>query len=171
MLSYIAPNVHELRSLQAGLSDLSLNESSAYSDSMLSWHTNEKFRLSVETKLPAWILSEGVLQSALRLLPFVDCLFVKAGSKGLVVVQRTSREQLPAFETEAKKGARVVTTVGPQGGLVISSYEALRLDSTASAVGGGDSLLGGLLAGISKGLRPSYPADLDRLVYIGQRYD
>ena len=169
VLSYIAPNIHELRSLQAHLLDLPINESPAYSEFLLSWQTDEIFRHHVETRLPEWVRSEGVLQSALRLLPLVNGLFVKAGSRGLLVVLRVRREDLAEFVNVAKQGNSTVIAVGSEGGLVVRYYEALKLDKTASVVGGGDSLLGGLLAGIAKGLQPSIPEDLDRLVHIGQR--
>lgn len=168
VLSYMAPNVHELRSLQAHLTDLPLNESSAYSDIMLSWQTDEMFRQRAEKTLPSWVLSEGVLQSALRLIPLVNCLFIKAGARGLLVVQRVNSKEFGDWQKLEGRVGTVVTAAGSDGGLVIIYHEAIKLEKTASVVGGGDSLLGGLLAGLSSGLKTD-PAGLDKLVLIGQR--
>ena len=168
-LSHMAPNVAELRSLHRHLISLPLQDSPAYNEAVMSWTTDERFRHGLEKRLPGWVREEGVVQSALRLLPLVDCLWIKAGGRGLLVVQKCTKEELAGFES-GSKDLPVVTASGSLGGIVISYHRALKLERQVSVVGGGDSLLGALLAGLVSGLRSARPADLLRLVELGQRW-
>jgi pseudouridine-5'-phosphate glycosidase/pseudouridine kinase len=164
----MAPNVAELRSLQRHLMSLPLQESRAYNEAVMSWTTDERFRHGLEKRLPSWVREEGVVQSALRLLPLVDCLWIKAGGRGLLVVQKCTKEELAVFESDSRN-LSIVTASGPSGGIVVSYHSALKLERQISVVGGGDSLLGALLAGLISGLHSTRPNDLLRLVELGQR--
>lgn len=173
-LTHMTPNIHEVRALNTRISNLSLFDTSPYfRQCLVGFRSTELFRNAIRKKLPPWVTEEGVVQMAMQLLPFVECLWIKAGRRGLLVMQRIPRSDGAAIASwkQASAQPNTVTTDESETGLVaIRYYDALPLKSTASVVGGGDSLLGAILAGLTKGVKATHPDGLDRLARIGQRY-
>jgi pseudouridine-5'-phosphate glycosidase/pseudouridine kinase len=126
--------------------------------------------------MPEWIINEGIVQMAVSLLPIINTLFVKSGSRGVLVVQRVSGEQAvhewKAETARIPKGLLVAAaTSGPAEAVVIRHFPALELpdNEVVSVTGAGDNLAGAMLAAISRGLKTSKPHDLEQIVEIGQR--
>lgn len=126
-------------------------------------------------RLPKWVLDEGVAQMAIRLLAtsLFGTLFVKSGSRGVLVAQRVSNVDHASEWTALPKGkgTAVIRSGLPGDVLVLKHYAALPVSEreVRSVTGAGDNLAGALLAGMSRGLSPARPANLDRLVELAQR--
>lgn len=169
-LTHMAPNIAELRSLYDHLRSLDLFETSAYfRNTLISFQTDEIFRNQIRTRFPEWVTSEGIVQMAVHLLAFVDCLWIKAGRRGLLVIQRLPIGTSTETEWSVAASASCVISPGTQGMLTIQYFSPLKLEKTESVVGAGDSMLGALLAGMVSGLDWTRPADVVKLADIGQR--
>jgi pseudouridine-5'-phosphate glycosidase/pseudouridine kinase len=169
-VTYSTPNIHELQTLfeSVSFSDSPAFEAGSWFDGI----TVSADQLSL--RLPSWVVNEGVAQMAIRLLPIVGTLFVKSGSKGVLVVQRVSGVDKVARWKQLRptKGTVVVgSSSTPSEAVVIRHYAALAFDESemGTVTGAGDSLLGALLATLISDLDPSVPSDLDRIVDIAQR--
>ncbi|GAA6063003.1 hypothetical protein JCM10212_002644 [Sporobolomyces blumeae] len=169
-VSYATPNIHELQTLfqEVAFSDSTMFEPGAWFDG-ITVHADQ-----LSLRLPSWVVNEGVAQMAIRLLPVVGTLFVKSGSKGVLIVQRVSGVDPVARwkSLRAEKGTVVVASrTTPSEAIVLRHYAALALDESemGSVTGAGDSLAGAMLAAMVHGLDASIPRDLDRIVDLAQR--
>lgn len=111
---------------------------------------------------------------AIRLLPLVGTLFVKSGSKGVLVVQRVSGvDNVSRWKRlHPAKGTLVVgSSATPSEAIAIRHYPALTLDEKemGSVTGAGDSLAGAMLASFVSRMDPSAPSELDSIVDLAQR--
>lgn len=170
-ISHMAPNIHELKALYQCLRD---SERLIFdAEHMDRFSTNEQFRNDLRKNLPTWVTEEGIVQMAVQLLPVSETLWVKAESRGLIVVQSIEKDkgQSAAWRrTASSRSNQTVACSGAAHDLVVRYYPALPIADTASVVGGGDSMLGAILAGVVKGnLRSWVPSELDTLAEIGQR--
>ncbi|BGP21739.1 hypothetical protein JCM10295v2_000614 [Rhodotorula toruloides] len=170
-VSFAAPNIHELSHLyqHIAFSDHPLYNSAPWFDHI----TAPAHELSLY--LPKWVLDEGVAQMAVRLIStsLFGSLFIKSGSRGVVVVQRVSGvDDVGAWSSlPSRKGTVVVCSTRQADAVVLRHYPALELDQghVETVTGAGDSLAGAILAGLVRGWRPSLPHGLDQLVGLGQR--
>ncbi|GAA5980604.1 hypothetical protein JCM10908_001705 [Rhodotorula pacifica] len=171
LVTYAAPNIHELAQMyeHASFSEHSLYAAREWFD----YYTVSAQDLAL--RLPKWVLDEGVAQMAIRLLAtsLFGTLFVKSGSRGVLVVQRISNvDQSGEWAALPKSKGTAVIRSGLLGDvIVLKHYAALPLKESEirNVTGAGDNLAGALLAGISRGLMPTLPLDLDRLVELAQR--
>lgn len=171
LVSYSTPNIHELQTLfqTVAFSDSPMFEPGAWFDGI----TVSADQLSL--RLPSWVINEGVAQMAIRLLPIIGTLFVKSGSKGVLVVQRVSGVDKVARwnQLRAIKGTLVVRSSStPSEAVVLRHYPALSLDDkdVGTVTGAGDSLAGAMLSALVSDLDPSVPSQLDQIVDLAQRY-
>ncbi|GAA6019173.1 hypothetical protein JCM11491_001402 [Sporobolomyces phaffii] len=170
-VSYATPNIHELQTLFDAVAFASVERS--FEPGM--WFdgiTVGADRLSL--RLPAWVVSEGVAQMAVRLLPLVGTLFVKSGARGVLVVQRVSGVDAVARWTAlapAKGTLVVASTTTRAEAVVLRHYPARALDAdvVGTVTGAGDSLAGAMLAALVSNLDPSVPAHLDTIIDLAQR--
>lgn len=92
----------------------------------------------------------------------------------MLVVQRVTGVDAVAAWTRLpkRKGTVVVLSdSGPSDAIVLRHYAALELGDAkgGTVTGAGDNLAGAILAGLTRGLDPAAPQDLDRLVELAQR--
>jgi pseudouridine-5'-phosphate glycosidase/pseudouridine kinase len=124
-----------------------------------------------------WLREEGIVQKATGLLPYFGNMWIKSGARGVVRVavlpdaeagssgSTSSSATAPVYgmgdgvrPTEGENGGnRMVyplSGVHPGKSLVIAHYPApvMRPEEIISTTGAGDSLVGGLVAGLVKGL-------------------
>ncbi|GAA5866197.1 hypothetical protein JCM3774_004115 [Rhodotorula dairenensis] len=171
LVTYTTPNIYELTQMyeHACFSEHAMYSAREWFD----YYTVSAQDLAL--RLPKWVLDEGVAQMAIRLLAtsLFGTLFVKSGSRGVLVAQRVSRvDQSSEWTAMPKgKGTAVVQSSMPGDILVLKHHAALSVPEheVRSVTGAGDNLAGALLAGMSRGLSPARPADLDRLVELAQR--
>lgn len=104
-----------------------------------------------------------------------ECLFVKSGARGVVVVQRVrGRERVEAWARLASAGEKgcVVSRseVSEEEAVVVCHCEGLELGGEVGSVtGAGDNLAGAMLAAMVRGLDPGKAGELKRVVEVGQR--
>ncbi|KAL8291460.1 hypothetical protein RQP46_002438 [Phenoliferia psychrophenolica] len=84
LVSYATPNIHELAALYQHTQSEDNEQHRVYSPGMWFDSINVNADL-LATRLPAWVLEEGVVQMAVQLLPVINTIFVKSGSRGVVV--------------------------------------------------------------------------------------
>jgi len=111
---------------------------------------------------------------AVRLLSIFNTLFVKSGSKGVLVVQRVSGVEAVSSWKRLRpvKGTVVVgSSSTPSEAVVLRYYEGLKIgeEEIGTVTGAGDSLAGALLAGMINKLDPAVPQDLDRIIDLAQK--
>jgi pseudouridine-5'-phosphate glycosidase/pseudouridine kinase len=91
-----------------------------------------------------WITREGIVQKAIGCLPWMESIWIKSGAKGLLHVR--------------------ITMIPPPGGSVMQELEGVHqgkylavthhpatvipVDEVVSTTGAGDTLVGGLVAGL-----------------------
>ena len=106
-----------------------------------------------------WIGEMGVVQMAITLLPYVGNMWIKCGSKGMVrlgispLPPSFNSSTLPTSTTSKKNRGLVHALPEDMGYLIIHHYEALRIpeEEVVSTTGAGDTLVGGLVAGLLSG--------------------
>ncbi|KAM0754973.1 Indigoidine synthase A-like protein [Meredithblackwellia eburnea MCA 4105] len=171
-ISYSTPNIHELTSLYTHMrnSEHPLYEAGPWFDGI----TVRADALAA--RLPEWILKEGVVQMAVQLLPVIRTIFVKSGSRGVVVVQRVSGvDAVAGWVRESwTKGIPLVVAksdTDPGEAVVIRHFDALKLndDAVGTVTGAGDNLAGAMLAALVRGWSPDVPSDLTAIVDLAQK--
>jgi len=87
---------------------------------------------------------QGVIQKAIGLLPFVEDLWIKCGSLGVVRVHITSDKGGPGELRHSLPNGRV---------LRVKHFSPLTIkeEEVVSTTGAGDTLVGGLVAGLLSG--------------------
>lgn len=148
-LSHLSPNLLELGILHSAFADLSEQEeerSWAFTNSL---NLEADFRSKVEAlgRAPGseWLVRDGVVRMALGLLPWVEHLWIKSGAKGVVSIGITDRGPVGT-------GGIAHPLAGKHQGkfLVIRHYPALAIPASEmiSTTGAGDTLAGGIVAGL-----------------------
>ncbi|KAK4698255.1 hypothetical protein P7C70_g8028, partial [Phenoliferia sp. Uapishka_3] len=152
LVSFATPNIHELAALYQHTQGEE-KEHRVYAPGLWFDSINVNADL-LASRLPSWVVEEGIVQMAVQLLPVINTIFVKSGARGVVVVQRiTGASSVSAWTSLSRhlKG----TVVSPSTALtseavVIRHYPALPLASgeLGTVTGAGDNLAGAMLAGI-----------------------
>lgn len=112
---------------------------------------------------PSWLQDPLVLKAACTGLAVAENLWLKAGSDGLCLFKRSASHS-------ASKSGWVVGTL-PGSEVVHATYFApfhIKNHNVKNGIGAGDSLLGGILAGLCHGLDVAKPAHVQALAQIGQ---
>ncbi|CAG7847631.1 Pseudouridine-metabolizing bifunctional protein C1861.05 Includes: RecName: Full=Pseudouridine-5'-phosphate glycosidase {ECO:0000250/UniProtKB:P33025}; Short=PsiMP glycosidase {ECO:0000250/UniProtKB:P33025}; {ECO:0000250/UniProtKB:P33025}; Includes: RecName: Full=Pseudouridine kinase {ECO:0000250/UniProtKB:P30235}; {ECO:0000250/UniProtKB:P30235} [Serendipita indica DSM 11827] len=119
-----------------------------------------------------FLTEKGVSRMAIQLLPFFQHLFIKCGRAGVILVMRvpnTPAQPWGVQKTDIQK--RQIVFKGRSTILVLKHFPAINLDPSriVNVTGAGDSLVGSLLATLSK--RPAVledPSQLDEMIRIAQ---
>lgn len=153
LITHMAPNRQELlalydAALTNGLEDtLSLNDNEAQKD------------------VPAWLKDPRTLQAALQALSLAENVWLKAGADGLCLFRRSG-------PSSAGKVSWTIGATGPSDAVEATYFEPLSIkdQDIRNAIGAGDSMLGGILAGLSHGLTMEDPAYVNKLAQLGQSW-
>ncbi|KAI9767453.1 MAG: hypothetical protein M1840_005682 [Geoglossum simile] len=115
------------------------------------------------------LVDQGIPQQALQLLPFLPCLLTKLGPQGVLLTQllKPGDERLSSPDTARYVLSRSSEEGSEVGGVymrLFSAAEVVPKEEVVSVTGVGDSFLGIVVAGMTKGKKT-----LEELVEIGQR--
>ncbi|EGO28980.1 hypothetical protein SERLADRAFT_444897 [Serpula lacrymans var. lacrymans S7.9] len=101
----------------------------------------------------SFLISEGIAQMAINLLPFFEKLVIKCGERGVIVAMRLSGhvvETLPWISATNSFDARrvIARSMSSREMVVLQHFPALHIDKSSiiNVTGAGDSLVGSLLA-------------------------
>ncbi|SCV68858.1 BQ2448_979 [Microbotryum intermedium] len=169
--SLITPNIHELQTLYEHVTGTSPIKPHWEAGNWFDFITLPHHLLARD--LPEWITKQGVVQMAVRLLPLFGCVLIKAGEKGVVVIQRISGGDR-VTQWRQKQGKNVVVAPCTKTGretVVVSYFEGIQIDEgeIVSVTGAGDSLAGALGALMSRGKRLDDFDELKSIVDIAQQ--
>lgn len=145
-VTHIAPNVLELDHLHAALMDV---DDDAAWDFVNNLNLGAEWRGGVEAlarRSGAWIADEAVAARMVQCLPWVGGFWLKAGSRGML---RLSLEQ-----GKSRGGGGSVAHHTPDGRtLALTHYPppVITADEVVSTTGAGDTLVGGIVAGLLGG--------------------
>lgn len=143
-LTHLAPNVLELDHLHAALQDLDDDAAWAFVNAL---NLGAEWRGAVDAlarRAGPWIAADGVASRMVQCLPWVGGFWLKAGSRGML------RLSLGA----EGGGAGSVTHRTPDGRvLTLTHYPppVIAADEVVSTTGAGDTLVGGIVAGLVSG--------------------
>lgn len=146
-LSHFSPNLLELDLAHSTIPDHTREAGWAYLNSLgLFSDFRAKLDAWTRNKGRSWIAERGVVQQSLGLLPYVREVWVKCGKRGLVHLSIRARP-------ETVTGGLVHSLPADMGYLVVKHHEALEIedDQVVSTTGAGDTLAGGLVAGLLSG--------------------
>lgn len=167
LLSHFSPNLLEVKELYGKLQQLGLFDTEEWfayiSELRLSanWRNGIERLSNIKEHDLGWLAQAGVGQMMISLLPWVGNLWVKCGQDGLLHlgIVDAAREG-----PRGQKGVRRVEHDHPNDFkefaigtmekpvLRLTHYSPERLDNVVSSTGAGDSLVGGLIAGLGRKL-------------------
>ncbi|KAA8894309.1 Indigoidine synthase A like protein-domain-containing protein [Sphaerosporella brunnea] len=165
-----APNAQELDAMYHAASDAELFSTElpwwGIIDSLL---LDSEFRTSIDALSRSSgvdLVSTGLVQKAVNLLPYIPNLFVKLGEKGCLVVSLLPPDHKALNEKRRTAGAVVVKARLGQdtGGLLVRHFEPESVQRVVSVNGAGDTFLGVVVAGMVRG-----EASLGSIVERAQR--
>ncbi|SCZ90979.1 BZ3500_MvSof-1268-A1-R1_Chr1-3g02442 [Microbotryum saponariae] len=170
-VSLITPNIHELQVLYGHVTATSPTKPHWEAGNWFDFITLPHHLLARD--LPEWITGQGVVQMAVRLLPLVGCVLVKAGERGVVVIQRISGGDR-VTQWRKKQGINVVVAPCTKTGreaVVVAYYPGIEMGEgkVVSVTGAGDSLAGALGALMSRGKRLDDFDELKGVVDVAQQ--
>ncbi|KAK8861369.1 hypothetical protein IAR55_002188 [Kwoniella newhampshirensis] len=159
-LAHLSPNVLELDLIQSLLTSSLTDEQSAQGwEYINSLNLDSDWRNSVDrftsSKEREWIRKEGIVQKMVALLPYIDSFWVKASNRGLIHLH-LKKAPPSSKSSQGGRAERIVQKLGGAHGgryLILTHYPAPRIDPTeiVSTTGAGDTLVGGLVAGLVDG--------------------
>nr|XP_019050142.1 indigoidine synthase A family protein [Kwoniella bestiolae CBS 10118]OCF29072.1 indigoidine synthase A family protein [Kwoniella bestiolae CBS 10118] len=174
-LTNISPNILELDHLYNLIGTLSERSDELESRSweyINSLNLGYDWRGKLESFLNGegreWIREKGIVPKMIRLLPFISSFWLKVSSKGLIHLELTSS---PSSTGSEGKGDGIIYKIDnakyhPEKHLVLKHYPPpdIDQDEIVSTTGAGDTLVGGLVAGLVDGQSTSTPQD----VWVGE---
>lgn len=116
---------------------------------------------------PAWFHDRHLWANAMVALSFTKYLWVKAGAEGVCLFTRT--QSLAAGNVAWPVGKLYDQWSDQPNDVIGMWFRPLEIDQIRNSIGAGDSMLGSVLAGLSRGLDPENAAQLNKLVELGQR--
>ncbi len=171
LISLATPNALELSSMHDAANDAGLFDREDWwraidSIGLSSSGSRDKL-VSVTDNL---LVDQGVPQQSIRLLPFIPCILTTLGERGVLMTQLlqpgddrlTCSDAAPYILSRSTDGNNVV------GGVYMRLFppvETVSSDTIVSVNGVGDTFLGVLIAGLTKGK----PKNIVELVDIAQR--
>jgi len=151
-LTHLSPNLLELDLLHSLLPSLSDDIAAAAWEEVNAYNLLGDFRAKLDSwtnkEGRGWMRDQGVVQKAIGVLPFVGNLWIKCGSLGLVHVHLVSSGHTREM---GGKGEGELRHSLPDGRtLRVKHYPPLEIrgDEIVSTTGAGDTLVGGLVAGL-----------------------
>ncbi len=157
LISHLSPNVYELDTLHQGLQESDLSQSSEYFAALDQLGIGERWRTSLSRFSPtggfAWATETGLPQKMTALLPWVDNVWLKCGSRGVLHLGIFGEE--PRSSTRGDHDIHRLThrvNSLPSSWLCLTYYpaQALTDKDIVSSTGAGDSLVGALAVGIAQ---------------------
>lgn len=156
----ITPNIYELDALYNSFKDKDLFDVDHWFPVIDSLQISETFRTSMESlsqTVPelSGLNSSGLAQKAFHLLPYIPNIFVKNGSKGVLIFQLIDgigavQKTIPAnLKTNGGGTVNSRVCVGKNDrGILVQHFPAEKLDENAvvSVTGAGDTFCGVLVA-------------------------
>ena len=170
IVSLATPNMYELRAMHRSATDFEWMQSEMW------WEIIDSFGLSSAGSRDKFmalgypeIVEKGVPQQVVRLLPFIPNIIVNLGSRGslLAMVLRRGDPKLSDVETAPYILSRTAYEAGDIGGVYMRLFappEVLPAADIVSVNGGGDTMLGVLVAALAKSGK-----SLEELVPMAQR--
>ena len=149
-LSHLSPNVLELDQLYASLIEEDDTSSPAWTY-INSFGLDATWRNKVEAFTSAtelqWLRTEGVIQKMIFLLAYAGSFWLKAGKRGLVHLSMTPKPP------RAPTSISFALNRPFHGYLALTLYSAIDIPSgeIVNTTGAGDTLVGGLVAGLVSG--------------------
>ncbi|KZT02641.1 indigoidine synthase A-like protein [Laetiporus sulphureus 93-53] len=122
-----------------------------------------------------FLISNGIAQMAINLLPFFQHLVIKCGDRGVIVVMRATEHGATSWLQERSnvRGRYVVArNKAGTGAIVLKHYPAAVLpkEKIVNVTGAGDTLVGSMLATLLQKPRAfGDPSSLDELIIHAQR--
>jgi pseudouridine-5'-phosphate glycosidase/pseudouridine kinase len=167
LLSHFSPNLLEVKELYGKLQQLGLFETEEWFAYIAELRLSANWRNGIERLSNikehdlGWLVNAGVAQMMVSLLPWVENLWIKCGQDGLIhlgivdAAREASRGQAGVRRVEHDspndfKDFAIGQMEKPV--LRLSHYSPIKLDRMVSSTGAGDSLVGGLIAGLGRGL-------------------
>jgi pseudouridine-5'-phosphate glycosidase/pseudouridine kinase len=152
-----APNTHELDAMF-----LAAEAAELFSTDLPWWKIidslliESRFRDSLEALSRSSgmdLITSGILQKAINLIPYIPNLFIKLGEKGCLVVRLLApRDKLLKTRTERGILVRRAREGEEVGGIYIRHFEAEEMEGEIISVNGaGDTFLGVLVGSMVKG--------------------
>jgi pseudouridine-5'-phosphate glycosidase/pseudouridine kinase len=166
LISHIAPNVLELTELYTLLNDAEAMASSSWWSFVDGLALGGEWRAMLGTFASRagrkWVVDQGVAQMMVGLLPWVSNVWVKNGDNGAWLQSAASIAEFAdvsgllhlRISNRIPSTSNSISTPLPNGSsLILTHYPAAELQSEdiLSTTGAGDSLVGGLAAGIVSG--------------------
>ncbi|ODN80730.1 hypothetical protein L202_02891 [Cryptococcus amylolentus CBS 6039] len=150
-LTHLSPNVLELDLLHSLLAETASEDTSAVSwEYINSLNLDATWRSKAETftnkKGREWIRQEGVVQKMVACLPYVQNFWVKAGHRGLLHLRLTSTPPSSSADSIVHKLGQ--QHEGSYLALTVYSPPTIKPEEIVSTTGAGDTLVGGLVAGL-----------------------
>jgi pseudouridine-5'-phosphate glycosidase/pseudouridine kinase len=148
-INYISPNILELRELTSRVQEANLLETSRWRDTITGFQLEDQFFEGLDNFIASQPFDASHLEEndliplSINLLPFVENVIVKCGSKGTLLVSRDATSRLASHPSRY---------TWEKGGLVVSLYppsEVVEAGKSVNVTGAGDSFVGVLAAGIS----------------------
>ncbi|KZV77757.1 hypothetical protein PENSPDRAFT_645360, partial [Peniophora sp. CONT] len=187
-VTYASPNLLELSQLYASL----VMDADGSPSEKMRWQVLDRFALSAEYRTAlehlslqnvsdydssrgklAFLVTDGVAQMAVNLLPFFQHLVIKCGDRGVLLAMRVPEDHRPEWSVERSNAQqRLVVARGDAEIVVFKHFPALPLDVSeiVNVTGAGDTLVGSLLASLATNPGAlSDPRLLDNTVQDAQR--
>ncbi|KAI9632359.1 Indigoidine synthase A like protein-domain-containing protein [Dioszegia hungarica] len=159
-LTHLSPNTLELSQLHALLSDLPGETSNPAWDYVNSLNLQSDWRARLEAfgrkEGMSWVVQEGIVQQAVGVLPFVQSLWIKAGQRGVIHLRIATSPAERGGEGSSSTSASIshkLDGAHQRKYLVLSHHSApvIKPEEVISTTGAGDTLVGGLVAGLVDG--------------------
>ncbi|KIK70936.1 hypothetical protein GYMLUDRAFT_33025 [Collybiopsis luxurians FD-317 M1] len=186
-IDFISPNILELQEIFSSVTEapMDLTSKPNYWAVLDSLSLTSQFRTDLEhlsrrnvsedpsTGNLSFLLNQGLVQMATKLLPFFRHIIVKCGDKGVLVVMRISAQsQNSKWHTkQSNVKARYIISHGNLGEtVVVYHFPALPLDNVVSVTGAGDTLVGAIISCLAQ--RPyafENPESMRRVIDVAQR--
>lgn len=123
-----------------------------------------------------FIVENGIVQMGVNLLPFFQNIFLKCGSRGVLVISRILSDPTESSWAgeHTNLAERQVVAHGKDGSTVLVKHfpaSVIAQDKLVNVTGAGDSLVGSLLASLVQNLSTALqsPLALDQIVRRAQK--
>ncbi|KZT55956.1 hypothetical protein CALCODRAFT_454903 [Calocera cornea HHB12733] len=187
-LDYMSPNALELRSLYETGRSRDLYTGETWWKALEEMSLNERYRSDLEylarqqvgnasahgNEDLSFLVTEGLVQMAVHLLPFVRCIFLKLGAKGSLLVGYLNKEDSKKAGWQSlwsDPGRRLVVNHGKSGTAVVQHFQPVPLPASVAlnSTGAGDSFSGAILAALVRTQLNFNLVHIEKAVQLAQR--
>lgn len=171
-IDFSTPNFYELSTIHSKLDANGYFELDSWFPVVDALNLGTEFRTKMEylsKTYPALrdLLSEGTIQKAVQILPYIPNLFIKQGANGVILLQLLSSVPKPCVSFDGATGVVSAYFEGRHGhGLQFHHFPAIPTNSSdiVSVTGAGDTLCGLLLSEFAR--NPEWINDYEEKVRI-----